>query len=113
MRAGELRAVALDGSQPALAYEARKCSHRATEAQCRAVGLAFIPVVAEACGGGWAPAAVAAFRGLAARLAAVGGGTAEEAQSRLLQRLGVLLQRENARATLRRAPEAGSGIADA
>ena len=102
MRMECLAGTAEDGGSPALRYEARKCSHLDTEASCRAAGLTFVPVVAEACGGGWAPAAIAAFRSIAARQAAGRDSELEEVHAHLLQLLGVLLQRENARAVLRR-----------
>ena len=69
--------VAADGQLAASEYEARKRSHQQTLATCAAEGLQFIPLVVEACGGGWAPTAMKTWK-------------------------GITLQRENARAVLRR-----------
>ena len=102
LRSSVLAASASDGSSAAAAYESRKRSHLATEAQCRAQGLQFLPLVAEACGGGWGAQATQVWKSLAALGAARLGLTPAQAHDELLQQLGVTLQRENARAVLRR-----------
>ena len=77
MRLGVVARSAADGQLAASEYEARKCSHQQALATCTAEGLQFIPLVVEACGGGWAPTAMKTWK-------------------------GITLQRENARAVLRR-----------
>ena len=71
-----------------------------TEAQCRAQGLQFLPLVAEACGGGRGAQATQVWKSLAALGAARLGLTSAQAHDELLQQLGVTLQRENVRAVL-------------
>ncbi|OLQ11624.1 hypothetical protein AK812_SmicGene4492 [Symbiodinium microadriaticum] len=75
MKSGSLAAVITDAGQPARDYEARKRTHLNTQALCAAEGLQFVPLVVEAAG----PC-----------LEGAGGA------------LAVTLQRENARAVLRR-----------
>lgn len=101
-----VRDAAEDGGRPVQQYENRKRLFNHTEAQCRGTGLVFIPVVAEACGGGWGAAAMAVFRTVAARRAASGvaGGDVDREQAHIVGALSLLLQRECARAVLRRLP---------
>ena len=68
----------------------------------------FVPMIAEACGGGWGHCALAAFRAVAARSAARTATSAEGAEAQLVERVGLVLQRECARAVFRRMPDAGS-----
>ena len=103
LRQGAVSASARCGARAAADYEERKRQHLHTQATCAAEGLQFVPLVAEACGGGWGPAAERAWKALAQAVAARTGETAAVEQERLLQALGVALQRENARAVLRRA----------
>ena len=90
------------------AYEARMCSHQHTEAQCDAQGLQFVPLVAEACGGGWGKTAMITWRTLGSLISARTGGSTSIVIEQLLQSLSVSLQRENARAVLRRLPTAAA-----
>ena len=46
-----------DGSYATKAYEDFKRSHLETESLCREEGITFIPMICEADGGGWGPAA--------------------------------------------------------
>ena len=62
-----------------------------TKNKCQSVGITFIPVICEADGGGWGPYA---HRGEQSSIIA----------TRLLQSLGLILHRENARSVLRRFP---------
>ena len=98
---------ALHAGKVAAAYEDRKRSFQDTETLCRGQGLQFVPLVAEATGGGWGPTAVKTWRELGGLYAARLGLTASEGTEQLLQSLSVTLQRENARAVLRRLPEVG------
>lgn len=97
LRQGAVAASAVTGARAAEDYEARKRAHLQTAALCAEEGLQFIPLVAEAASGGWAPVAMRTWHQLAQSIAARSG---EE----VLVELGmaVSLQRENARAVLRR-----------
>jgi hypothetical protein len=115
MRSRVLAALAADGGHAATSYEERKRQHLNTATQCQAQGIQFQPLVAEACGGGWGPGAVKVWKQLAALVAARSGASPGEAKDQLMQSLSVALQRENARALLRRLPaaeEVGPGLAD-
>ena len=91
-----------DGSRASTDYEARQCQHLSTLEACTSEGLQFVPLVVEACGGGWGPIALKTWRSLGEAISArTGEGSSVESQ-RLLQTLGIALQRENARAVLRR-----------
>ena len=106
LRSGDLARTAADGAHAATAYEARKRAHLDTEALCRNEGLQFVPLVVEACAGGWGPTAVRTLRALGELLADRTGQTPAAATEHLFQALSVVLQRENARAVLRRLPVA-------
>ena len=106
LQQGNLRIVTNDGSKPVEDYEARKRTYQNTQAVCSASGFQFIPLVVEACGGGWAPAAVKAWKDLALALSTSSGDGASQEAERLYQALGITLHRENARAVLRRATPA-------
>ena len=102
MRATLLPHSAVSGSHAATAYESRKCQHQDTQTTCLAEGLQFLPLVAEACGGGWGPTATQVWKALATAIAARSNESASVEHDRLLQALAVALQRANARAVLRR-----------
>ena len=115
MRLECLRGAVVSGGRPAADYEAKKRTHLQTAEQCEAAGLQFLPLVAEACGGGWAATAVRVWKELGRLLSAKSGEAAAVETDKLLQSLAVTLQRENARAVLRRLPlegAAGSPLAD-
>ncbi|CAJ1400846.1 unnamed protein product [Effrenium voratum] len=65
-------------------------------------GLPFLPIVAEGSGGGWGPTAQKVFAVLGRALAARSGDLAAIETDRLGQVMSFTLQRENARAVLRR-----------
>ena len=111
LRTGATAGSAQEGGRSAADYEARKRAHQQTEASCDAAGIQFVPLVAEACAGGWAPTAVAAWKQVARAVAGRAGDSASVLVDRLQQSLSLTLQRENARAILRRAgdnPSAGA-----
>ena len=93
-----------DGSVATVIYEDFKRSHLDTEAICREEGITFIPVICEADGGGWGPAAHKVWSELAKHRSIVSGEQNSIIVSQFLQSLGVVLHRENARAILRRSP---------
>ena len=68
-------------------------------------GCSLVPLVAEACAGGWAPAATS-WKLLARAVAGRTGESVSVLTERLQQTLTLTLQRENARAVLRRAGDA-------
>ena len=108
LRTDIVRRSAVDGSIAASAYEDTKRSHLDTAASCQAEGLTFIPVVCEADGGGWGPAAQKTFSELAKHKSALTGEDASKVAVQLYQSLGLVLQRENARAIIRRFPNNAS-----
>ena len=95
---------AVDGSAPTKAYEEFKRSHLNTEAACREEGITFIPMICEADGGGWGPAAHKVWNELAKHKALASGELDSTIVSQLLQSLGLILHKENARSILRRSP---------
>jgi len=91
-----------DGSRVSTGYEARKSQYLSTLEACTSEGLQFVPLDVDACGGGWGSIALQTWRSLGEAISAhTGEGSSVESQ-RLLQTLGIALQRENARAVLRR-----------
>ena len=88
-----------------LEYEEIKKLYKETEEVCRRSGLLFKPMVIEGHGGGWG----GSFRGMVDWIAQTASAVHSEAKSaislRIAQRVSASLQRENARAILRRAPD--------
>ena len=91
-----------DGGSAAKAYEHFKRSHMQTEALCQEEGILFIPLICEATGGGWGPAANAVWNELAKYKSTLTGESVPITVNRMLQSLGMRLHKENARAILRR-----------
>ena len=85
-------------------YEDFKESYKATKPLCSQNGLSFIPMILEASGGGWGRQARRVWSELAKKHAlAIGELTSgKDSFCSLLQRLSIILHRENARAILRR-----------
>eukprot|EP00438_Fugacium_kawagutii_P031207 Skav220802 [mRNA] locus=scaffold150:387859:398258:+ [translate_table: standard] len=110
LRGSVVAASAADGAVAVTNYEQRKRAHRNTEQLCAGQGLQFIPLVVEACAGGLGPTSVTAFRKLGTLHAARLGLPASEGTAQIFQALSVALQRENARAVLRRLPEASAPV---
>ena len=104
LRTDVIDRVATDGSAAVVAYEHRKRSHLGTEDLCSQEGFSFIPLVVEAHGGSWGLEARKAFSNIALRATATSGESSAVAVDKLTQRLCCLLQRENARAVLKRLP---------
>ena len=94
-----------DGTSAVKAYEDFKRSHMQTEAICQEEGVTFIPLICEAVGGGWGPAENAVWNLLAQNKSTLTGETVSITVTHLLQSLGLILHRENARAILRRTPQ--------
>ena len=107
MRPGCLPASASDGGRAVRDYESRKRAYQHTEAQCKDQGIQFLPLVFEACGGGFGPTALGTIRAVSALAAVRTGEPASVVAEKLQQALSVCLQREAARAVLRRLPVSG------
>ena len=95
---------AIDGSAAVTAYEGFKRTYLATEATCQEEGINFIPMICEADGGGWGPAAHSVLSEIAKYKSVLTGDQCSTIATQLLQSLGLILHRENARAILRRLP---------
>ena len=104
LRSDIVNRSAADGSAAVLAYEDFKRSYLDTETICQDNGIKFIPIICEADGGGWGPAAHAVWSELAKAKSVLTGEHISVTASRLLQSLGLTLHKENARAILRRTP---------
>ncbi len=83
-------------------YEEFKRHHSNTEDQRMAQGLRFAPFVVEAHGGGLGPVARRVCAIMAKAAGAKDGDEVEVQVAGLLRRISTSLQRENARAVLRR-----------
>ena len=83
-------------------YEDVKRTHLDTAAACQAEGITFIPVVCEADGGGWGPSAHKTWSELAKHKCLITGESASIEAAKLVQNLGLILHRENARSILQR-----------
>lgn len=93
-----------DGTIATKVYENTKRSHLDTEVLCREQGITFIPIIGEADGGGWGPEAHKCWNELAKQKAIISGEQVPTVVSKLLQSLGLIIHRENARSILRRSP---------
>ncbi len=102
LRTDSLFAPSEDRDQATSAYEAFKRDHMNTDARCRTRGLEFMPLVAEAHGGSWGLVAKSVWKSLSKAWDAVTGSDESAAAAELQQRISVTLQRENARAVLKR-----------
>ena len=83
-------------------YEHFKRSHKNTELVCRDQNLKFTPMILEAHGGGWSPTFRRMVDWIARSAAAANHETPAAVSLRIAQRIACSLQRENARAVLRR-----------
>ena len=93
---------AVDGSVAVISYEDDKRSYLDTEATCQENGFSFIPLVCEADGGGWGPAAHVVWSELAKRKSLLTGKQSSTIATQLLWSLSLILHKENARAIQRR-----------
>jgi hypothetical protein len=91
-----------DASSCLTSYEDFKRSHLDTERLCSEAGFRFNPMVVEAVGGAWGPASVKVFSELAKSKSMITGEPVDFLRNQLLQSLGVILHRENARAVVKR-----------
>ena len=103
-----VRRSAENGSAAVIAYEDYKRSFLDTDTTCQEEGINFIPLMCEADGGAWGPAANTVWSELAKRKSVLTGEQISTTVTRLLQSLGLILHKENARAILRRSPNTGN-----
>ena len=109
LRADYVGRSASDGGAATRAYEDHKRSYLGTAAHCQEEGLIFLPMIMEAHGGSWGLEARKAWAQIAKAAAQVSGDEAAVIAERHLQRLAIILQRENARAILRRSAGTSEG----
>ena len=83
-------------------YEAFKRSYKETHQCCQDQGLLFSPMVLEAHGGGWSPAFRRLIDWIVRSSAAANSDSSSSTSLRIAQRISCSLQRENARAVLKR-----------
>ena len=102
LQATALRDSAVDAMSSLSDYERFKRTHDSTEVQCNQQGFVFEPLVVEAHGGGWGITARKVWSFLSKAIAAKEGRDESATAAELQQRISITLQRENARAVLRR-----------
>ena len=104
LRCPDLGAGEGDIAQVFSEYEHLKRRHLDTEVQCQRQGLEFVPFIVEAHSGGLSPLARRTLDGFAKEIAAATHTEPSAVSLRIAQRISVSLQRESARAVLRRQP---------
>eukprot|EP00660_Eupelagonema_oceanica_P019135 gene19135-biopygen16944 len=104
LKSGAVFETASDASTAVTSYEARKRAHLSTDLLCREEGILFIPMIMEAVGGSWGPAARAVWHELARCAARLTGEPFALKAEQISQDLSIILHRENATAILRRPP---------
>ena len=102
LRSDFLARSAAEGGAVFPAYEHLKRSFKDTDGACSRAGFKFTPMVLEAHGGGWSPLARSVLDKLAKAQSAAWAEGQEPSSLRIAQRISCTLQRENARAVLRR-----------
>ena len=118
LRADRLRQAADNPESIVLAYEQAKRDftppgeRESTQALCSQQDLSFVPMIVEAHGGGWSKTARQVLDLIAKHVEAATGLESEVASLEIAQRLSITLQRENARAVLRRISEVEAGSAE-
>ena len=73
-----------------------------TDHECKQAGFKFTPMILESHGGGWSPLARGVLDKIAKSQSAAWNEGQEPSSLRIAQRISCSLQRENARAVLRR-----------
>ena len=104
LRTDMLDQTANEGSSCLTAYENLKNNHLNTAELCAKNGVTFVPMVIEAHSGGWGPTATKVWSRMSRAIALISGESSAVEALRIRQNLGLALQRENARAILRRFP---------
>lgn len=98
-----VRACIREPAWPTTSYNDFNHGHLNTERLCAEQGLSFCPMVVEAVGVAWGPAAVNIFTELAKAQSLSTGEPVHLRLAQLYQNLGTILRRENARAIVKRA----------
>ena len=104
LRADLLEQTAAVGLSCLTSYEEYKKTFLDTAEPCASEGIAFLPLVMEAHSGAWGPTATKILLRLGKNIAMVSGESTSLEALRARQNLGLVLQRETARAVLRRSP---------
>ena len=104
LRTDMLYRSAADGKSCLTVYEDHKNSYLGTAETCAEDGIAFVPMVIEAHSGGWGPTATKVWLRLGRAISQLSGESTAVEALRVKQNLGLTLQRETARAILRRSP---------
>ena len=102
MRGDLFRHAAEDPGRVFVEYNRHKREYKNTANACKEAGFGFTPMVMEAHGGGWSPTARGVLAWLARQVAAAALEEPAAVSLRIAQRTSCILQRENARAILRR-----------
>ena len=102
LRADKVNQVAAGGADSLADYAAFKDNYKDTLAKCQEQGIRFMPLVIEAHGGGWGSQLRHAVNFLATQQRAAGDWCRQGTATRMAQRISTSLQKENARAILRR-----------
>ena len=102
MRGDLFRHAAEDPGKVFEQYNRYKREYKNTAEICKEAGFCFMPMVIEAHGGGWSPTARRVLAWLARQGAAANLEAPAAVSLRIAQRTSCILQRENARAILRR-----------
>jgi hypothetical protein len=110
MRADLFRACRENPGEVFERYEKLKKDYKSTAAACEAANFSFVPVIFEAHAGGWSSTARALMDYLAREAAAWQREPLSTISLQTAQRISVALQRENARAVLKRMPAEGSAV---
>ena len=85
-------------------YSSNKREYMDTQRLCESAGISFVPLIAEADGGGWGGEAHKVFKELAKLKSSLTGELETTCALQIQQSLNLVLHRENARAILRRHP---------
>ena len=96
LRRDMMERSAENGSIAVTMYENKKRMYLDTESICREEGIQFIPLICEADGGGWGPAAHSVWSELAKYKSTLTGEPNSITAMHLLQSLGLILHKENA-----------------
>ena len=107
MTAADLHRSAIDHTAAIVDYEAYKRNYLSTAASCEQQGLQFLPMVVEGHGGTWGATAKDAFKALCRGHSSHNGVSMLSSCSDFAQRMSTTLERENARAILRRLTPVG------
>ena len=107
LRSDRIQHVAQGSADVLAEYADYKRTYKDTQTKCQEQGIEFVPLVIEAHGGGWGAQLRQAVGFLAIQQKAAGEWCREGAPVRIAQRISTSLQRENARAVLRRLSATG------